>query len=57
MQRRATIRMDTTAVTAATAASIFEERIWRGFGDRLSKRNAVEALDSHREIMYRMSSA
>jgi hypothetical protein len=49
--------MDTTAVTAATTASIFEERIWRGFGDRLSKRNAVEALDSHRETMYRMSSA
>jgi hypothetical protein len=49
--------MDTMAVTATTAASIFDERIWRGFGDRLSKRNAVEALDNHRATMYRMSSA
>ena len=48
---------DTTAVTAATAASIFDERMWRGFGDRRSKRNAVEALDNHRVTMYRMSSA
>jgi hypothetical protein len=44
-------------VTAAMVASIFDARIWRGFGDRRSKRNAVEALDNHRATMYRMSSA
>ena len=57
MQRRATIRTDTTAVTAAMAASIFEARTWRRFGDRRRKRNAEEALDNHTATMYRMSSA
>jgi hypothetical protein len=39
------------------AASIFEARTWRGFGDRRRKRNAAEALDNHTATMYRMSSA
>jgi hypothetical protein len=49
--------MDTTAVTAAMAVSVFEARAWRGFGERRRKRKAAEALDSHTATMYRMSSA